>query len=173
MFHCINQFVCLLFLEPSTVISETQLILSNPNESPVAFKIKTTAPKHYFVRPNSGSIAPQASITITIGLQPQQDIGPDFKCKDKFLVQSTALQSDFIDSDIHNIWSKVDSLDKSLFHEKKLKVKYIFDSASAQTDPQVDSSASASASTAADSSATATAAMAPAESSERSPASPV
>ncbi|OMJ29683.1 Vesicle-associated membrane protein-associated protein [Smittium culicis] len=116
----------LSFNQPSTKVSEAYLDLINENDSPVAFKIKTTAPKHYFVRPNSGTIKPTSSIKILIGLQPQKDISPDFKCKDKFLIQSTALANDFNEADIHNLWLQVESLDKSLIFEKKLKVKYVF-----------------------------------------------
>jgi hypothetical protein len=32
------------------------LIIRNPTQLPIAFKVKTTAPKQYCVRPNSGRI---------------------------------------------------------------------------------------------------------------------
>ncbi|KAI9657495.1 MAG: phosphatidylinositol-binding protein scs2 [Trizodia sp. TS-e1964] len=40
------------------------LRLRNPNNDPIAFKVKTTAPKQYCVRPNSGRIEPNAEVEI-------------------------------------------------------------------------------------------------------------
>ncbi|KAJ3385997.1 phosphatidylinositol-binding protein scs2, partial [Chytriomyces hyalinus] len=57
----------------------------------LAFKIKTTAPKQYCVRPNAGTIPAGASREVEVLLQAmKEDPAPDFKCKDKFLVQSIA-----------------------------------------------------------------------------------
>lgn len=38
--------------------------LSNPTDKNILFKIKTTAPKKYCVRPNSGVIEPHGSLGI-------------------------------------------------------------------------------------------------------------
>ena len=63
--------------------------IHNPNHQPVAFKVKTTAPKQYCVRPNSGRVEPGETIEILVLLQPlAQEPPPHAKCKDKFLVQS-------------------------------------------------------------------------------------
>jgi hypothetical protein len=40
------------------------LQVSNPNNQPVAFKVKTTAPKQYCVRPNSGRIEPGEKVEV-------------------------------------------------------------------------------------------------------------
>jgi hypothetical protein len=40
------------------------LQVSNPNSQPVAFKVKTTAPKQYCVRPNSGRIEPGEKVEV-------------------------------------------------------------------------------------------------------------
>lgn len=34
------------------------MLLKNPTDKPILFKIKTTAPKRYCVRPNSGLLEP-------------------------------------------------------------------------------------------------------------------
>jgi len=39
--------------------------LKNPSEKKVAFKIKTTAPKRYCVRPNCGELAPKEKAEIS------------------------------------------------------------------------------------------------------------
>ncbi len=38
--------------------------LHNPTDKKVCFKVKTTAPKKYCVRPNSGIIQPQDSVSV-------------------------------------------------------------------------------------------------------------
>ncbi|XP_054809845.1 vesicle-associated protein 2-1-like isoform X2 [Prosopis cineraria] len=51
--------------------------------------VKTTSPKKYFVRPNTGVIQPWDLCIIRVTLQAQQEYPPDMQCKDKFLLQST------------------------------------------------------------------------------------
>ncbi|KAJ0970682.1 hypothetical protein J5N97_018641 [Dioscorea zingiberensis] len=61
----------------------------NNTEHHVAFKVKTTSPRKYFVRPNTSVVQPWDSCTITVTLQAQKEYPPDMQCKDKFLLQST------------------------------------------------------------------------------------
>lgn len=42
----------------------TYMQLTNPSEHTVLFKIKTTAPKKYCVRPNSGVLSPNSKVDI-------------------------------------------------------------------------------------------------------------
>lgn len=49
---------------PFTKVVTADLTLSNPSKSQVCFKVKTTAPKQYCVRPNSGLIEPGASVNV-------------------------------------------------------------------------------------------------------------
>ncbi|KVH95570.1 Major sperm protein [Cynara cardunculus var. scolymus] len=65
--------------------------VSNITDKHVAFKVKTTSPKKYFVRPNTGVIQPWEASMIRVTLQAQHEYPPDMQCKDKFLVQSTAV----------------------------------------------------------------------------------
>uniref|UniRef100_A0A4W5JS73 Vesicle-associated membrane protein-associated protein A n=1 Tax=Hucho hucho TaxID=62062 RepID=A0A4W5JS73_9TELE len=53
----------------------------------VCFKVKTTAPRRYCVRPNSGIIDAGATVTVSVMLQPF-DYDPNEKSKHKFMVQS-------------------------------------------------------------------------------------
>ncbi|CAA6654214.1 unnamed protein product [Spirodela intermedia] len=55
----------------------------------VAFKVKTTAPKKYCVRPNVGIALPNTTCDFTVTMQAQKVAPSDLQCKDKFLVQST------------------------------------------------------------------------------------
>lgn len=38
--------------------------LHNPTDNNVCFKVKTTAPKKYCVRPNSGVVEPQSTVSV-------------------------------------------------------------------------------------------------------------
>ncbi|KAM0935517.1 putative major sperm protein (MSP) [Dioscorea sansibarensis] len=69
--------------------SYCNLKVVNNTEHHVAFKVKTTSPRKYFVRPNTSVVQPWDSCTITVTLQAQKEYPPDMQCKDKFLLQST------------------------------------------------------------------------------------
>ena len=49
---------------PFTDVVTADLKLANPSEKKVCFKVKTTAPKRYCVRPNSGIIDPGQAVTV-------------------------------------------------------------------------------------------------------------
>ncbi|XP_045570383.1 vesicle-associated membrane protein-associated protein A isoform X2 [Salmo salar] len=77
----------LRFKGPFTDVVTTNLKLKNPSDRRVCFKVKTTAPRRYCVRPNSGIIDAGATVTISVMLQPF-DYDPNEKSKHKFMVQS-------------------------------------------------------------------------------------
>jgi len=105
-------------------VNET-LKLGNPNNAPVAFKVKTTAPKQYCVRPNSGIIQPNSSVEVQVLLQAMKEDPPlDAKCRDKFLVQSVLTTSDNADN-VANIWSNVEKTAKSSIQERKIRVNFL------------------------------------------------
>ena len=49
--------------------------------------MKTTAPRRYCVRPNSGIVDPNGSVSVAVMLQPF-DYDPNEKNKHKFMVQT-------------------------------------------------------------------------------------
>ncbi|XP_045594772.1 vesicle-associated membrane protein-associated protein B/C [Procambarus clarkii] len=77
----------LKFKGPFTDVVTSQLKLSNPTERRVCFKVKTTAPRRYCVRPNSGIVEGHGSVSVAVMLQPF-DYDPHEKNKHKFMVQS-------------------------------------------------------------------------------------
>lgn len=95
----------------------------NKTEHFVAFKVKTTSPKKYFVRPNTGIIHPWDSCIIRVTLQAQQEYPPDMQCKDKFLIQSTAVDSNTDVDELPPDTFRKDS--GKLTEELKLRVVYI------------------------------------------------
>ncbi|RUS88530.1 hypothetical protein EGW08_003706 [Elysia chlorotica] len=77
----------LRFKGPFSDVVVADLNLTNPTERRICFKVKTTAPKRYCVRPNSGILEPRKSITVAVMLQPFE-YDPNEKNKHKFMVQS-------------------------------------------------------------------------------------
>jgi len=106
-------------------VSQT-LRLQNPNSDPVAFKVKTTAPKQYCVRPNSGRIEPGKDVEVQVLLQAMKEDPPlDAKCRDKFLVQSVAISADNEYTNISQVWSHIEQTAKSSIQEKKIRVLFL------------------------------------------------
>ncbi|KAK1366678.1 Vesicle-associated protein 1-2 [Heracleum sosnowskyi] len=62
--------------------------LSNKTDKHVAFKVKTTNPKKYSVRPNNGIVLPHSQSNVTVTMQALKEQPSTLKCNDKFLVQS-------------------------------------------------------------------------------------
>ncbi|CAA0839855.1 Vesicle-associated protein 2-2 [Striga hermonthica] len=54
-------------------------------------QVKTTNPKKYCVRPNVGILKPKSTFDFTVTMQAQKSAPPEMQCKDKFLIQSTAV----------------------------------------------------------------------------------
>ncbi|XP_077108917.1 vesicle-associated membrane protein-associated protein B/C isoform X2 [Ranitomeya variabilis] len=75
----------------------------NPTEKNICFKVKTTAPRRYCVRPNSGVIDGGSSINVSVMLQPF-DYDPNEKSKHKFMVQSIYAPADT--SDMEAVWKE-------------------------------------------------------------------
>ena len=55
----------LSFQQPFDTMRTAQVHLRNTTDQTLAFKVKTTAPKMYLVRPNSGILAPHASCDVS------------------------------------------------------------------------------------------------------------
>ncbi|KAI9502093.1 PapD-like protein, partial [Coemansia spiralis] len=92
----------LAFRQPFKALTQDTLRLTNKNNAPVAFKIKTTAPKQYCVRPNAGRIDP-------VVLQAMKEEPPaDFKCRDKFLVQSIQISPEMDAMPMTELWAMVE-----------------------------------------------------------------
>lgn len=87
---------------PFNAVVTSYLELYNPASLRVVFKVKTTAPRRYCVRPNSGVIMPQKKVKIAIMLQPVETESE--RSKHKFMVQSYLIPEDHDDSRAENIW---------------------------------------------------------------------
>ncbi|KAH7307198.1 hypothetical protein KP509_22G049200 [Ceratopteris richardii] len=97
--------------------------LINITNSYVAFKVKTTSPKKYCVRPNTGTVSPGATCNVTVTMQAQKEFPPDMQCKDKFLVQSVIVSDEASRAGVSaDAFNKEPG--KDIF-EKKLRVVYV------------------------------------------------
>lgn len=113
------------FHRPLTSMVKKSLFLCNPHQDPIVFKIKTTAPRQYCVRPNSGRIEAGQEIEVLVLLQALKEEPPlDYKCKDKFLIQSIVLTDKNI-TDTQSMLSLFDSVAKEDIHEKKIKCVFL------------------------------------------------
>ncbi|KAF9267348.1 VAMP-associated protein [Marasmius fiardii PR-910] len=123
----LNPSSSLGFNRPLTILVKKTLTITNPNDQPVAFKVKTTAPKLYCVRPNSGRVEPGQSTEVAVMLQPLKEEPPlNAKCKDKFLIQSTLITPEKAQKPLAEMWSSTDSANEAdAVHQQKLKVVYL------------------------------------------------
>ncbi|XP_022758755.1 vesicle-associated protein 1-2-like isoform X2 [Durio zibethinus] len=99
------------------------LQLSNKTDNYVAFKVKTTNPKKYCVRPNTGIVLPRSTCDVIVTMQAQKEAPPDLQCRDKFLLQSVKANDGASPKDI-----TAEMFNKEAGHvveECKLRVVYV------------------------------------------------
>lgn len=108
----------LIFKGPFSTVSTTTLKLSNSGAERLAYKIKTTAPKRYCVKPNSGFLDSHSTTVVQVMLQPNTTGQPDDRTKHKFMVQWVAVPNNYTD-DVDNFWKQ--DLTKMNVHDSKLK----------------------------------------------------
>ncbi|CAE6353951.1 unnamed protein product [Rhizoctonia solani] len=114
------------FNRPLTQIVRRTLTVTNHNDQPVAFKVKTTAPKLYCVRPNSGVIEPGDTVDVAVLLQAMREDPPlATKCKDKFLVQSMVIPHDRLNRTPQEMWQFDEDEKQPQIHQQKIKVVYL------------------------------------------------
>ena len=104
---------------PSNVKQSITVTNSHPDAS-IAFKVKTTAPRLYSVKPSSGKLDPGAQCQVQILLQFKDEIKADVR-KDKFLIQSIKipptvlkLEGEALQSRIQELWTQAEQISKSV-----------------------------------------------------------
>ncbi|XP_074291171.1 vesicle-associated protein 3-1-like isoform X3 [Silene latifolia] len=119
----------LLHVQPSELkfpfqlnrVSTCWLQLTNKTDHNVAFKVKTTHPRKYCVRPNVGVLSPGSTSVVKVGLQAQKEF-PLAIPKDKFLIQSIIAPTGVTVEDITSEMFRKDSGD---VEEQKLRVIFV------------------------------------------------
>lgn len=100
--------------------STCSIQMINKTDHHVAFKVKTTNPKRYCVRPNTGVIDPKSACEFSVTMQAPKVAPPDMICRDKFLVQSTYVPEGTEEEDVtSNMFVRDDG---KVVDEKRLKV---------------------------------------------------
>ncbi|KAI0276502.1 PapD-like protein [Russula aff. rugulosa BPL654] len=114
------------FNRPLTQNVKRSISITNPNADPVSFKIKTTAPKLYCVRPNSGKVDPGQTVDVQVMLQAMKEEPPlNAKCKDKFLIQSMSIPPEKAAIPLHDLWTAPEGEEPGKVHSQKVKVNYL------------------------------------------------
>ncbi|KNE67789.1 hypothetical protein AMAG_12510 [Allomyces macrogynus ATCC 38327] len=116
----------LSFQRPFTNGCMATLTITSRDDATVAFKVKTTAPMQYCVRPNSGTIGPHETINLEIVLQSMKtDLPLGYECKDKFLVQSIKLLPVELDLPLDYLWPAVEKYRKDQVQYHKLSCAFL------------------------------------------------
>ncbi|KAI5632844.1 CRAL/TRIO domain-containing protein [Phthorimaea operculella] len=80
-----------------------QFVITNMVDTPISFKIRTTSPEKFRVRPSSGTLAPNASQTVIIVVQAGFQLRT--VTKDRFLVMSVQIpKTDLSQKEVAEIW---------------------------------------------------------------------
>ena len=96
------------FTGPFTNTISTTLKVTNITDRKVFFKIKTTAPRSYCVRPNNGLVEPNETGTVQVMLQPfEYNPNDKERMKHKFMVQSRYAPDDATIADSDNAFKAV------------------------------------------------------------------
>jgi len=87
----------------SAAAPTTTLTISNPSDEHLAFKVRTTQPKRYLVKPNQDVIPAMGNVTVTIQMQAREcaailEQGFEDAGKDKFMVSSRVVDEAFMKS---------------------------------------------------------------------------
>ena len=111
---------------PFTEQSTEYFTITNGTEETIAFKVKTTAPKFYCVRPNAALVAPGETLQIqVIFLGLAEEPVPNFNCRDKFLVITLPSPNDLGEKSVADAWADLEAQFGSQAVSKKIKVKYL------------------------------------------------
>ncbi|XP_065059337.1 motile sperm domain-containing protein 2-like isoform X2 [Rhopilema esculentum] len=94
------------------------LTITNTISTNVAYKVKTTSPENYRVRPSSGLVPPENSVEINIYLQPGHTENVN---RDKFLILSALVPEKEKSADIGAIWKQIP---KSSVLEHRLRCRF-------------------------------------------------
>ncbi|EDO18031.1 hypothetical protein Kpol_1045p15 [Vanderwaltozyma polyspora DSM 70294] len=95
-------------------------------EGDIVFKVRTTSPKVYNVKPNSGVVKPGETVQVQIvllGLSEEPAI--DAVCKDKFLILALPLPYALEGRTVADVWTELEKEFKTLMVSKKIKVGYL------------------------------------------------
>ncbi|XP_068142860.1 vesicle-associated membrane protein-associated protein A [Drosophila tropicalis] len=95
----------LIFEGPFNRTISINLVLKNPSKSiRVAFKMKTTSPRLFFVRPNIGILDPKQQVSVEIYVQPVNLRADMQQKRHKFLILAAEALADVEMSNLQDFW---------------------------------------------------------------------
>ncbi|KAG9160683.1 hypothetical protein Leryth_017481 [Lithospermum erythrorhizon] len=103
--------------------SSCSIQLTNKTDQHIAFKVKTTNPKKYSVRPNAGVVLPGSTCNVTVTMQAQKEAPSDMQSKDKFLIQSVVAPNNTTSKEV--VQEMFNKEEGKVVDECKLRVVYI------------------------------------------------
>lgn len=103
--------------------TDAQINLHNPINKRVAFKVKTTAPRRYCVRPNSGIIDPDSTTSIQVLFQPGDANSVNEIPRHKFLIQAIVLKENE-DTSNDTKWKDITTNQGERLMESKMRVLF-------------------------------------------------
>lgn len=118
-----------------------ELRLKNLTQKPVMFKVKTTAPDHYQVRPIISTIGPGKTEVCVIVLRAMSQMPENPKdLRHKFLVQSAEYIEDE-GEDLQTRWRKLESMHKKVdgqptYHDQRFTCQIVPNTPAENTSPQ-------------------------------------
>eukprot|EP00361_Fabrea_salina_P004211 CAMPEP_0202425526 /NCGR_PEP_ID=MMETSP1345-20130828/159_1 /ASSEMBLY_ACC=CAM_ASM_000843 /TAXON_ID=342563 /ORGANISM="Fabrea Fabrea salina" /LENGTH=224 /DNA_ID=CAMNT_0049035775 /DNA_START=370 /DNA_END=1044 /DNA_ORIENTATION=+ len=113
-----NTDLCFEFVPNAT--ATTILHLKNIHSENVAFKVKTTAPRAYLVRPNQGILRSNEAKELNIIMQPLGEHPGEVNHRFKVLAASTSLSPKATSQEVMDFWN---SLSNEKIQSAKLGVK--------------------------------------------------
>eukprot|EP00762_Andalucia_godoyi_P005593 ANDGO_00566.mRNA.1 Vesicle-associated membrane protein-associated protein C16G5.05c len=120
---------------PITNIVSLQNVTCQPHETPLAFKVKTTAPGRYVVKPRAGILLPGQTVHVSITLTIRDATGAILSdlqnqaMRDKFMLEFRVLEDEFVSS---KPGADDDVWEKGKYDEARVtrqKVKCLFENA--------------------------------------------
>ncbi|CAF2026395.1 unnamed protein product [Rotaria magnacalcarata] len=111
----------LIFYGPFNVCSTATLKLSNTDNYLLTYKILTTEPKRYCVKPNAGLLEAHATVNILVSFRPTQDDQPDDRTQHKFRIQWITAPS-ISTGNLDTFWSQA----SKNYAIKKLTLRTVF-----------------------------------------------
>ncbi|GMM39210.1 phosphatidylinositol-binding protein [Hanseniaspora uvarum] len=108
-----------------------KITITNTTDEPVTFKVKTTTPKNYCVKPNSEVLKPHQKMDVSIvylgndnDLLLSHDPTKPYRCKHKFLIESIPCPYEI--TDVHKAWASLGTEMKSQLQYKVIRVAFDF-----------------------------------------------
>jgi len=114
----------LVFKGPFTDFVSQKLKIENTGDAPIGFKVKTTTPKKFSVKPNMGCIEAHGSQDITICLH-SFTYDPNDKTRHKFMVQVVGLTANTETQAVEAMIKDYERNNPTKLKESKLKVAIV------------------------------------------------